>query len=181
VPNINDALECATRPSWKLFYSTGLRRLRVVPVGGPRFNAERRTLMSQRPKGKRPHGAGREQRAVGGKILVEVRPGCAWTRAPRLFLTGYGGRSTPTCYRACYKMDGTGRVERRGSCHLLRHTCATHMLEGGATSLHPAVACHEKLEPRDLYRGQYPPVAGSDRLHPSGQLAASWKAIGFRS
>ena len=50
-----------------------------------------------------------------------------------IFLTGYGTGFNP---------DALGRLitgyfqragfTRKGSCHLLRHTCATHMLEGGA-------------------------------------------------
>jgi len=43
-------------------------------------------------------------------------------------------------------------LEKRGSCHLLRHTCATHMLEGGADiRFIQQLLGHEKLETTAIY------------------------------
>jgi len=43
-------------------------------------------------------------------------------------------------------------LEKRGSCHLLRHTCATHMLESGADiRFIQQLLGHEKLETTAIY------------------------------
>ncbi len=43
-------------------------------------------------------------------------------------------------------------IGRKGSCHLIRHTCATHMLEGGADIRYiQALLGHEKLETTAIY------------------------------
>jgi integrase/recombinase XerD len=68
------------------------------------------------------------------RYLREVRPRLVLeARTQTLFLSAYG---------EAFGLDGlTGMVTdwlqksgvaKKGSCHLLRHTCATHMLEGGA-------------------------------------------------
>ena len=50
-----------------------------------------------------------------------------------LFLTGYGERFNPMSVGNWVRrmLDQIG-VKKEGSCHLLRHSCATHMLENGA-------------------------------------------------
>ena len=43
-------------------------------------------------------------------------------------------------------------IDRTGSCHLIRHTCATHMLEGGADIRYiQQLLGHEKLETTAIY------------------------------
>ncbi len=64
-------------------------------------------------------------------------------------------------------------LAKRGSCHLLRHTCATHMLEGGADiRFIQQQLGHSKLETTAIYTEvtirQLIDVHA--RCHPSGQL-----------
>jgi integrase/recombinase XerD len=43
-------------------------------------------------------------------------------------------------------------LSKKGSCHLLRHTCATHMLEGGADIRYILqLLGHEKLDTTAIY------------------------------
>jgi integrase/recombinase XerD len=43
-------------------------------------------------------------------------------------------------------------IARPGSCHLMRHTCATHMLEGGADIRYiQQLLGHENLETTAIY------------------------------
>jgi len=107
------------------------------------------------------------------RYLKEVRPRlCLDTRTPALFLTGYGGAFNPDVLSrmvaAWMKQAGL-----KGSCHLLRHTCATHMLEGGADIRYiQQLLGHEKLETTAIYTEvsirQLQEVHA--RCHPSARL-----------
>ncbi|MFP4157590.1 MAG: tyrosine-type recombinase/integrase, partial [Opitutales bacterium] len=49
------------------------------------------------------------------------------------FLSGYGERMSATYVgNWVTKMFKAADIGKRGSCHLFRHSCATHMLENGA-------------------------------------------------
>ena len=86
------------------------------------------------------------------RYLQEVRPRlCLDTRTPALFLPGYGEAFNPgVLWRMVAGwMKAAGL---KGSGHLLRHTCATHMLEGGADIGYiQQLLGHEKLETTAIY------------------------------
>jgi integrase/recombinase XerD len=110
------------------------------------------------------------------KYLVEVRPRlCLDTRTQAVFLTGYGGPFNPDVVsRMVSKLMEAAGLSGKGSCHLLRHTCATHMLEGGADIRYiQQLLGHEKLETTAIYTEvnirQLQDVHA--RCHPSGRLA----------
>ncbi len=66
------------------------------------------------------------------RYLREIHPRlCLDTCETALFLTGYGGPFNPDVVSRMVRawLESLGL---KGSCHLLRHTCATHMQEGGA-------------------------------------------------
>jgi len=67
------------------------------------------------------------------------------------------------------------RLIGKGSCHMLRHTCATHMLEGGADIRYiQQLLGHGNLETTAIYTEvnirQLQEVHA--RCHPTGRLAA---------
>jgi integrase/recombinase XerD len=90
-----------------------------------------------------------------------------------LFLTGYGEAFNPDVVSrmvAGLIRKVTGCV---ASCHLLRHTCAAHMLEGGADIRYiQQLLGHEKLETTAIYTEvsikQLQEV--HTRCHPSARL-----------
>ena len=109
------------------------------------------------------------------RYLIEVRPRLLLDdRQQTLFLTSYGGPFNPDVLsrRVSALMKKAG-VCRRGSCHLLRHTCATHMLEGGADiRFIQQLLGHVKLETTMIYTAvsiaQLQAV--HERCHPGARL-----------
>jgi integrase/recombinase XerD len=156
VPNVADPLGIRDRAMLETFYATAIRRSELVnldmadldPVGG--------TLHIR-------HGKGDKDRVVpiGGGALSWIASYLEHTR-PRmqldaseqaLFLSGYGERLSAT-YLGNWvrKTIEAAQVSRVGSCHLFRHSCATHMLEGGADiRFIQQLLGHEKLETTAIY------------------------------
>ena len=88
------------------------------------------------------------------RYLAEVRPRlCLDAREQALFLTGYGEAFNPDVLsRMVSAWMKAAALARKGSCHLLRHTCATHMLEGGADIRYiQQLLGHENLETTAIY------------------------------
>jgi len=135
VPDIGDPLGIRDRAMLELFYSTGIRRAELAKLRLQDLNREHQRL--------RVMGKGRKERVVPvgrralawvEKYLNEVRPLLSVDLAERtLFLTGYGSGFNPDALgRLITRYFKDSGFTRKGTCHLLRHTCATHMLEGGA-------------------------------------------------
>ena len=156
IPDTADPLGLRDRAMLELFYATGLRRSELCRLECPDLNAERGTLTVRRGKGKKdrvvPVGAraaawvARYEREVRTRLLLD-------TRTPALFLTGYGEAFNPDVVsRMVSAWIKKAAVTKKGSCHLLRHTCATHMLEGGADIRYiQQLLGHAKLETTAIY------------------------------
>ena len=149
-----DPLGVRDRAMLELFYSCGLRRAELCRLELTDLNPERRTLTIRRGKGKKDRVVPVGARAVAWleRYLKEVRPRlCLDTRTPALFLTGYGDAFNPDVVSRM-TADWMKAAGLKGSCHLLRHTCATHMLEGGADIRYiQQLLGHEKLETTAIY------------------------------
>jgi integrase/recombinase XerD len=88
------------------------------------------------------------------RYLKEVRPRlCLDTRTPALFLTGYGEAFNPDVLsRMVSAWLRQAGLKRKGCCHVLRHSCATHMLENGADiRFIQQLLGHEKLDTTAIY------------------------------
>lgn len=177
VPDVNDPLGIRDRTMLELFYSTGLRRAELCRLELPDLNTERRTLHVRLGKGHKDRMVPVGGRAIAWleRYLKEVRPRlCLDTRTQVLFLTGYGeGFNPDVVSRMVAAWLTQAGLKRKGCCHILRHTCATHMLENGADiRFIQQLLGHEKLDTTAIYTEvsikQLQEVHA--RCHPSSRL-----------
>jgi integrase/recombinase XerD len=156
VPNVTDLLGIRDRAMLEVFYSCGLRRTELCQLELPDLNPERGTLHVRLGKGKKDRMVPVGVRAIGWleRYLQEVRPRlCLDMHAPALFLTGYGSAFNPDVVsRMVTAWLAKAGLKRRGSCHILRHSCATHMLENGADiRFIQQLLGHAKLDTTAIY------------------------------
>lgn len=156
IPDVNDPLGVRDRAMLELFYSTGLRRTELCRLELASLNTERRTLHIRLGKGKKDRMVPVGARALHWleRYLKEVRPRlCLDTRTQAFFLTGYGEAFNPDVVsRMVTAWLTQAGLKRRGCCHVLRHTCATHMLDNGADiRFIQQLLGHEKLDTTAIY------------------------------
>jgi integrase/recombinase XerD len=185
LPNVADPLGLRDRAMLETLYSTGMRRTELCRLELPDFHAERGTIHVRKGKGKKDRMVPVGEQAVQWieKYIVQARPRlCLDTRTQAVFLTGYGGPFNPDVLSRYVSkwMDEAG-LSGKGSCHLLRHTCATHMLEGGADIRYiQQLLGHENLETTAIYTAvdirKLQEVHA--RCHPSGRIVEALPQIG---
>jgi integrase/recombinase XerD len=182
VPNLADPLGVRDRAILEVFYATGIRRAELAALELTDVGAERGTLTVRQGKGGKDRVVPLGARALGWiqRYLLETRPHLSGgSRAPALFLTGYGEAFSPNVLS--HAVTGWMRLaglSGRGSCHLLRHTCATHMLEGGADVRYvQQLLGHESLDTTALYTQVTISrlIEVHARCHPSARLPAEEK------
>jgi integrase/recombinase XerD len=135
-PNIHSPYGLRDRAILELLYSTGLRRTELINLQQHDINFEQQTLYVRQGKGGKDRLLPMGQRASHwlNRYLNEVRPQLLIDLADQhLFLSDYGSRFRDTKLgdRVKRYMKKAG-ITAPGSCHLLRHAMATHMLENGA-------------------------------------------------
>ena len=173
VPNVTDPLGVRDRAMLELFYSCGLRRAELCRLELTDLNAERRTC-AVRGKGKKDRvvPVGAAGRATGSIVTSgKCARVCAWTRAPRPCSSpATARRSIPmSSRRMVSQLAEASRAQGKGCCHLLRHTCATHMLDRRRRHpLHPATPrTRETRDHRHLHRSLDQTTPGSPCPLPS--------------
>jgi integrase/recombinase XerD len=120
----------------EVLYSTGVRRSELAALAVFDWDRLRGAITVRQGKGGRDRVVPIGDRAAAwlAKYVDEVRP--SLSREPddgSLFLTDYGEPFEKNRLGDLVRryLDYAG-VKAPGSCHLLRHACATHMLENGA-------------------------------------------------
>lgn len=140
----------------EVFYSTGIRRMELVNLSLTDIDADRGTLLVRQGKGRKDRMIPIGARALQwtGKYTGDVRPGFAYgTDDGTLFLTtsgeAFAANRMTQLVRGYVTAADTGKS---GSCHLLRHTMATLMLEGGADiRFIQAMLGHAELSTTQIY------------------------------
>ena len=155
VPDVSDPLGMRNRAMLEVFYSTGVRRSELVNLEITDINHERGTLRVRQGKGKKDRVVPIGQGALTwiARYLDEARPRLALGPSATLFLTSYGEAFNPdTLSQLVSRIMRLADIGRLGCCHLIRHTCATHMLEGGADIRYiQQLLGHEKLDTTAIY------------------------------
>jgi integrase/recombinase XerD len=138
-PDIEGLTGVRDRAMLELLYGTGMRRSELMNLQLGDVDLTQATVFIRQGKGRRDRYVpmGQSARHWVARYAAEVRPmltsqvqdaGSGWT----LFLTDYGEAFEQN------RLSGmvAGHLRRigveQGSCHALRHACATHMLEAGA-------------------------------------------------
>jgi integrase/recombinase XerD len=156
VPDVGTPLGLRDRAVLEVFYSCGLRRSELISLWVKDVDFERGTVFVRSGKGSKDRYVPIGERALFWLRLYlgTVRPRFVTERSPHhLFLSSVG---TPVCadwlcrkVRRCIACAG---INKRGSCHLLRHSVATLMLEGGADIRYVAeMLGHARLETTQRY------------------------------
>ena len=160
----------------EVLYSTGMRRAELAALAVFDWDRERATIAIRQGKGGRDRVVPIGERASLwlGRYLESVRPALVRrSDDTTLFLTDYGERFEKNRLGDLVRryLDWAG-ISAPGACHLLRHACATHMLENGADIRYiQALLGHADLRSTQIYThvsiGKLKEVHAS--THPTGR------------
>jgi len=180
VPNVHDPLGVRDRAMLEVLYASGLRRSELAKLALDDFHRERRTLTVRLGKGRKDRVVPVGARAALWieRYLDEARPRLAMSSDDRaMFITGYGAAWVPDSLgQHLSRLMKASGLSKRGGAHLLRHTCATHMLEGGADiRFIQQLLGHENLDTTAIYAevSIIQLQAVHERCHPGAKLERS--------
>ncbi len=140
----------------EVLYSTGMRRSELAALAVYDWNRTRSTIAIRQGKGGRDRVV-----PVGGRAALWLARYLDNVR-PRLVTGPDDGTLFLTDYAERFERNRLGDLVRRyldwagigmpGACHLLRHACATHMLENGADIRYiQALLGHADLRSTQIY------------------------------
>lgn len=165
VPDTSTDLGVRDRAMLETLYSTGMRRMELIGLGVFDLDFERGTVMVRQGKGKRDRMIPIGERALAWilKYRDQVRPQFALAddgisgngngQGATLFLTQQGEAFTPNRLTQLVRdIINAAGINKKGSCHLFRHTMATLMLENGADiRFIQAMLGHAELSTTQIY------------------------------
>ena len=157
-PNIDEPVGLRDRAILEVLYGCGLRRLEVVKLKLFDLQLERGLVLIRQGKGKKDRYALIGERATAWlkKYIAEARPALASEPDDlTVFLTANGDGFEDRSYLSLIvRQHITGALGegKRGSCHLFRHTMATHMHENGADiRFIQQILGHEDIKTTQIY------------------------------
>ncbi|MEK7214593.1 MAG: site-specific tyrosine recombinase XerC, partial [Chloroflexota bacterium] len=135
LPDLSGPVGLRDRAILEVFYSTGIRRSELAHLTLPDLDFGRGVVFINQGKGKKDRFVPIGQRAIAWvmKYLEEARPRLMVGETLALFLN-VDGKSLDPLYLTERIREYLARsgIQKKGGCHLFRHTTATLMLEGGA-------------------------------------------------
>jgi integrase/recombinase XerD len=155
-PDVGDALGLRDRAMLEVMYASGIRRSEVLRLKLGDVDFLHGTLFVRQGKGKKDRIVPAGERALLwlDKYLREARPQLsAGIDEGEVFLSDHGEAICPPHLTAIgLRYVRAAGIAKSGGCHLLRHTMATLMLEGGADIRYiQQMLGHESLETTQLY------------------------------
>jgi len=155
-PNVESPLGLRDRAILEMLYTTAMRRTELTNLKVHDVDTERRVVSIWCGKGKKDRVVPIGQRALRWlRAYLENTRSCLLvdSRESTLFVTRNGlpfvANALSDLVRKHVKASG---VTKSGSCHLLRHTAATLMLENGADIRHiQELLGHEELTTTQIY------------------------------
>lgn len=136
-PNIKTKVGLRNRAILELFYSTGIRRQELINLNIYDIDEQKRTIRINKGKNQKDRVVpiGKIASIYLEKYLRTVRNKNTKSKIDKaLFITIGANRLKPQTLNYTIKKY-TKKIcrEKKVSCHTLRHSCATHMLRGGAS------------------------------------------------
>ncbi|MGJ8678298.1 MAG: site-specific tyrosine recombinase XerC [Akkermansiaceae bacterium] len=155
-PDISDPLGLRDRAALELFYSTGMRRGEVAHLRVDEIDFSKQVIFVNQGKGQKDRYVPLGARACYWlqRYLDEARCILELNRdVKEVFLSSYGkGITQGSLGNRVKRLMGQAGIHYAGGCHLLRHSFATHLLEGGADIRYiQQMLGHESLETTAIY------------------------------
>jgi integrase/recombinase XerD len=155
-PNTTTVLGLRDRAMMEVMWACGLRRAEVCKLSIYDVREESQTVYVRQGKGLKDRVVPVSKRALSWvkKYMAESRPRLEMRASETaLFLTNTGENMLPdTLGRDVRWYMDKVEIKTTGSCHLLRHACATALLEGGAdVRFVQELLGHSSLETTQIY------------------------------
>ena len=158
----SEPLGLRDRAMLEALYSTGMRRGELVNLRTDDIDLDRGTVLIRQGKGNKDRVVPIGDRACRWieKYVYDVRPGYIEdVDGATLFLAKHGeamqGKQLSVIVRKMIELANLERFKDthpNAACHLLRHACATHMLENGADIRYiQALLGHADLTTTEVY------------------------------
>jgi len=152
-----DAVGVRDRAILETLYSTSLRRAELCGLDLYDLDAAGELVRVRQGKGRKDRyvPVGAHALAALRRYIHHARPGLAAApKEPALFVAAFTGRrlNVKTLNLLVRKHGEAAGIAKRVTPHVLRHTCATHLLQGGADLRHvQAILGHASIATTQIY------------------------------